>query len=187
MSESGIVDVFFFTGSEAASKDSKNITTTSALRQYTEVTSAPSLPPLFALGYHQCRWNYKNEADVAAVHRGFEEFVIPFDVLWLDIEHTQGKRYFTWDEHLFPSPVEMQLELSKVGRKMVTIVDPHIKRDLDYVIHQEAVAKGMYIKSKDGLEDFDGWCWPGSSSYGTSKWILRTGLFGRTMKAQRCS
>lgn len=47
----------------------------------------------------------------------------------------------------------------------VTIVDPHVKRDDAYYIHKEATAKGLYIKDKDGIKDFDGWCWPGSSSY----------------------
>jgi alpha-glucosidase (family GH31 glycosyl hydrolase) len=47
-----------------------------------------ALPPLFALGYHQCRWNYKNEQDVMEVHGKFEELDFPYDVLWLDIEHT---------------------------------------------------------------------------------------------------
>ncbi|KAI2497407.1 glycosyl hydrolase [Fragilaria crotonensis] len=26
-------------------------------------------------------------------------------------------------------------------------------------------SEGLYIKDKDGKKDFDGWCWPGSSSY----------------------
>lgn len=48
---------------------------------------------MFSLGYHQCRWNYKDEADVEAVHEGLEGHGIPYDVLWLDIEHTDGKRH----------------------------------------------------------------------------------------------
>jgi len=58
----------------------------------------------------------------------------------------------------------MQNKLAERGRKMVTIVDPHIKRANDFPVHTEATSKGYYIKNKDG-NDFDGWCWPGSSSY----------------------
>lgn len=65
---------------------------------------------------------------------------------------------------MFPNPVEMQQNITRHGRKMVTIVDPHIKRDDAYPVHKEATSKGLYIKNKDG-QDFDGWCWPGSSSY----------------------
>ncbi len=46
------------------------------------------------------------------------------------------------------------------GRKMVTIIDPHMKRDDGYFIHKEARDQGYYIKNKDG-HDYDGWCWPG--------------------------
>ncbi|CAM9676465.1 unnamed protein product [Discosporangium mesarthrocarpum] len=133
-------------------------------RQYSDVSGKPDLPPLFSLGLHQCRWNYKDEKDVLAVDAGFEEFDFPYDVIWLDIEHTHGKRYFTWDKALFPDPKRMIDKVAAHGRRMVTIVDPHIKRDNSYAIHKEATAKGYYIKDKDG-KDFDGWCWPGQSSY----------------------
>ena len=65
---------------------------------------------------------------------------------------------------MFPHPKEMQEKLASQGRRMVTIVDPHIKRDDHYYIHKEATSKGLYVKNTDG-KDYDGWCWPGSSSY----------------------
>lgn len=53
---------------------------------------------MFCAGYHQCRWNYRDERDVAAVEGTFEALDYPVDVVWLDIEHTDGKRYFTVSE-----------------------------------------------------------------------------------------
>ncbi|KAK6128400.1 hypothetical protein DH2020_037876 [Rehmannia glutinosa] len=154
MSEAGVVDAFFFIG--PGPKD--------VVRQYTSVTGKSALPQLFATAYHQCRWNYRDEEDVYNVDSKFDEHDIPYDVLWLDIEHTDGKKYFTWDRMLFPNPEEMQNKLAAKGRRMVTIVDPHIKRDESYYIHKEASEKGYYVKDATG-KDFDGWCWPGSSSY----------------------
>ncbi|RHX99340.1 hypothetical protein DYB38_009141 [Aphanomyces astaci] len=154
MSESGWIDLFVLPGPTPAAVSD----------QFTQLTGRASLPPVFALGYHQCRWNYKNELDVSRVDQGFDTHVIPYDVLWLDIEHTDGKRYFTWDQHAFPTPVDMQASLSAVGRKMVTIVDPHMKRDANYAVHTDAQAQQVYITDENGNE-FDGWCWPGSSSY----------------------
>ncbi len=58
---------------------------------------------------------------------GFDTHRIPYDVIWLDIEHTDGKKYFTWDRVNFPEPREMQEKLGAKGRRMVTIVDPHMK------------------------------------------------------------
>ncbi|KAG2716127.1 hypothetical protein I3760_03G109800 [Carya illinoinensis] len=154
MSEAGIVDAFFFVG--PGPKD--------VVRQYTSVTGMPAMPQLFATAYHQNRWNYRDEEDVEDVDSKFDEHNIPYDVLWLDIEHTDGKRYFTWDRMLFPHPEEMQRKLAAKGRHMVTIVDPHIKRDDSYNVHKEATKKGYYVKDASG-NDFDGWCWSGSSSY----------------------
>ena len=84
-----------------------------------------------------CRWNYRDEADVKAVSQGFDEHLMPCDVVWLDIEHTDGKKYMTWDASRFPDPTNMLLSLSSVGRKMVTIVDPHVKRDSEYDLHNQ--------------------------------------------------
>jgi alpha 1,3-glucosidase len=106
----------------------------------------------------QCRWNYRDEADVRAVDAGFDEHNIAYDVLWLDIEHTNGKRYFTWDAHNFPNPTGMLADIASKGRRMVTIVDPHLKRDDAYAVHAVATLLDVYVKKADGTV-FEGWCW----------------------------
>uniref|UniRef100_A0A8C5DSA0 Glycoside hydrolase family 31 N-terminal domain-containing protein n=1 Tax=Gouania willdenowi TaxID=441366 RepID=A0A8C5DSA0_GOUWI len=154
ISESGIIDVFLMLGPTA--KD--------VFAQYASLTGTQSFPPLTAVGYHQCRWNYNDQEDVKAVDAGFDEHDIPYDFIWLDIEHTDGKRYFTWDPHKFASPKEMLQGIMDKKRKMVAIVDPHIKVDNNYKIHNEIRSRGYYIKNKDG-GDYEGWCWPGSAGY----------------------
>ncbi|MGH0132318.1 UNVERIFIED_CONTAM: hypothetical protein FKN15_050527 [Acipenser sinensis] len=74
-------------------------------------------PPLFSLGYHQSRWNYEDEADVLAVDAGFDQRDIPYDVIWLNIKHTDGKRYFTWDSKRFPDPARLQRHLQRRSRR----------------------------------------------------------------------
>ena len=154
MSESGVVDVFLLPGPSPAK----------IFAQYAALTGTTPLPPRFSLGYHQCRWNYNDEEDVRYVHGQFEKLDLPYDVLWLDIEHTDGKRYFTWDRSKFPKPREMQELLAATGRKMVTIVDPHIKKDHGYAVYKEAHDKKLFIQKPDGSE-LDGYCWPGTSAY----------------------
>ena len=154
MSESGAADFFFLPGPSPSA----------AASQYASLTGASAMPPAFSLGYHQCRWNYRDEADVAQVDATFDALDIPYDVLWLDIEHTDGKRYMTWDSVHFPTPERMIDDVASRGRKMVTIVDPHVKKDSSYETHVEAERKRLYVRQPDGT-DFDGWCWPGSSAY----------------------
>lgn len=152
--ESGIIDLFVLLGPSPSS----------VFQQYRALTGPPSMPPMFSIAYHQCRWNYNDEADVNFVSESLDNVDIPVDVIWLDIEHTDGKRYFTWDHSKFPNPIQMQEQLAIKGRKMVNIVDPHIKRASGYHIHEKATELDFYIKNKDG-NPYDGWCWPGSSSW----------------------
>ncbi|CAG8577625.1 6666_t:CDS:2 [Scutellospora calospora] len=59
--------------------------------QYGLLTGFTALPQHFAIAYHQCCWNYLNQEDVTEVDDGFDKHEIPYDVIWLDIEHTDGK------------------------------------------------------------------------------------------------
>uniref|UniRef100_A0A8C8EMY8 Glycoside hydrolase family 31 N-terminal domain-containing protein n=1 Tax=Oncorhynchus tshawytscha TaxID=74940 RepID=A0A8C8EMY8_ONCTS len=154
ISESGIIDVFIMLGPRP----------NDVFTQYSSLTGTQAFPPLSSLAYHQCRWNYNDQEDVSAVDQGFDEHDIPYDFIWLDIEHTDGKRYFTWDNNKFPQPKDMLQGLLHKRRKMVTIVDPHIKVDSSYKIHTEIRSRGYYIKNKDG-GDYEGWCWPGNAGY----------------------
>ena len=69
-------------------------------------------------------------------------------------------RYFTWDSTSFAQPADMIANVSAFGRKMVTIIDPHIRRDDGYVIYSEARANGYLVLKHDG-SIYEGWCWPG--------------------------
>lgn len=136
------------------------------LRRYYAITGAPALPPFFGLGYHQCRWNYLNQDDMLQVNQGFDDHRVPCDTIWLDIEHTDDKRYFTWDRNKFPDPAGMQNTIwDTSGRRTVTISDPHIKVDPNYHVWREANSQGFFVKKAHEDTDFTGHCWPGQSSW----------------------
>ncbi|KAI4875313.1 hypothetical protein NFI96_022583, partial [Prochilodus magdalenae] len=154
VSESGQIDCFLLLGPLPAQ----------VFSQYAQLTGHQALPPLFSLGYHQCRWNYEDEEDVKSVDAGFDRHAIPYDVIWLDIDHTYGKRYFTWDSKRFPNPVDMQLHLQKKKRKLVVISDPHIKADTTWPLFWEARNGDHFVNNRDG-DVYYGTCWPGSSCW----------------------
>ncbi|GAA5874605.1 hypothetical protein JCM16303_002920 [Sporobolomyces ruberrimus] len=155
MAESGILDLFVFLGP----------TSQDIFQQYTDLTGKSPLPQLFALAYHQCRWNYLNEDDVLEVQRRFDEADIPVDVIWLDIEYAEEHKYFIWDRRNFPTPEKMQESLAEKGRKLVAIVDPHIKRDSSLYVYTEAQELDILTKQPDGKTELEGWCWTGSSAW----------------------
>lgn len=153
MSESGSMRVYILVGEDA--KRVQGMIRT--------LTGPPQLPPVFSLGYHQCRWNYRSVADVLEVHDKFDEHELPVDVIWLDIEHTDGKRYFTWDSHKFAEPEKMQQELARRGRKLVTIIDPHLKTDEKWPVYRSLLDENLAVKREDGVTSYEGKCWPGMS------------------------
>ena len=60
------------------------------------------MPPLWALGHHQCRFHDYTDEGILQIGRTYRERDIPLDVLWLDIGYMNGYRVFTWDETKFP-------------------------------------------------------------------------------------
>lgn len=48
---------------------------------------------------------------------------------------------------------------------MVTIIDPHIKKDDNYFVYKEALDNGYFIKTVNAEDDYEGHCWPGASKY----------------------
>jgi len=87
------------------------------------------------------------------------------DVFWLDIEYADEHKYFMWDEKNFPDPVDMTNDVAANGRKMVVIVDPHLKRTSNYPAFQEASDRKVLVKPPSGEGEYEGWCWSGSSSW----------------------
>ncbi|PCD22025.1 hypothetical protein AU210_015827 [Fusarium oxysporum f. sp. radicis-cucumerinum] len=154
ISEAGLLDVFVFLG--PTPKD--------VLKNYVALTGATALPQEFSIGYHQCRWNYISDDDVKDVDHGMDRFKIPYDVIWLDIEYPDDKKYFTWEPNMFKDPISIGEQLDAHRRKLVVIIDPHFKKTDGYKIVSELKSKGLAVRTKDG-SIFDGWCWPGSSHW----------------------
>ena len=51
---------------------------------FTALVGREPLPPLFAMGYQQCRYSYYPEARVREVAGEFRKRKIPADVIYLD-------------------------------------------------------------------------------------------------------
>ena len=128
---------------------------------YTDLTGKPhALPPLWALGFHQCKWSYYPESNVKEVTNTFRDLQIPCDAIYLDIDYMDGFRCFTWDKNYFPDPKRMVKELEDDGFKTVVIIDPGIKIDLEYDVFKEALDKDYFCKRADGPY-MKGKVWPG--------------------------
>lgn len=55
---------------------------------------------------------------------------------------------------------------------MVAIVDPHVKIESSYKLHNEIRSQDLYVKNKDG-GDYEGWCWPGKTRHHVSEHVVK--------------
>lgn len=67
------------------------------------------------------------QEETEEVSSNFTKHKIPCDSIWLDIEYTNEKKYFTWNKETFPNPRKMLEKIRNDGRRLMTIIDPHIK------------------------------------------------------------
>ncbi|OCB74808.1 glycoside hydrolase family 31 protein [Flavobacterium crassostreae] len=132
--------------------------------RYTDLTGKPELPPMWALGYHQCKWSYYPEKNVKEITAKFRALKIPCDAIYLDIDYMEGFRCFTWNKNYFPDPKRMVSELSDNGFKTIVIIDPGIKIDTDYFVYKEALEKDFFCKRADGPY-MKGKVWPGECNF----------------------
>ncbi|EWT00396.1 alpha-glucosidase [Intrasporangium oryzae NRRL B-24470] len=134
------------------------------LEAYTWLTGRASLPPLWSLGYHQCRWHAYSQDDVERLGARHRDDGFPCDGLWLDIEHMDGFRVFTWDESRFPDPAGMLKRLSEKGFRVISIVDPGVKRDPGYWVYDEGVERDVFCRTEGG-DTYIGQVWPGDTAF----------------------
>ena len=148
---------------------------------YAYLTGKPELPPLWALGYHQCRWSYFPDTKVKEVAFEFRKRNIPCDVIYLDIDYMEGFRCFTFSKEYFPDPLGMTIELEAAGFKTVVIIDPGIKVDPEYRIYTEGLKNDYFCRRQDGAL-MEGDVWPGKcvfpdfTNHKVREWW--SGLFG---------
>jgi alpha-glucosidase len=148
--EAGALSYYVFIGEDV----------NTVMRRYTAVTGRSPLPPLWAIGYHQCRYSYMNQEEVLTVARQLREKNIPCDAIYLDIHYMDGYRIFTWNKEAFPDMKGMIDELHAMGMKLVIILDPGIKVDEGYVGHDSGIEQDVFIKYPDG-KLAAGVVWPG--------------------------
>lgn len=130
------------------------------LARYTELTGRIQQPPLWALGYHQCRFSYYPQDTILQLAKEFRSRGIPCDALYLDIHYMDGFRIFTWDKTLFPDLKKLVNDLHRDGFKVIAILDPGVKVDPPYETYQTGMAGDVFLKYADG-EVVSAAVWPG--------------------------
>jgi alpha-glucosidase len=145
------------------------------VRRYTQITGRAPLPAPWSLGFHQSRWEgpcdgspaerpFCSASQIAAVAKRFRDSKIPADSIFLDIQHMNGYRSFTFDGARFANPEGLVSELDALGFKTQIIVDPGIKIDSSWDIYKSGLDASHFLKTSTGSV-FEGEVWPGPSVF----------------------
>jgi alpha-glucosidase len=153
-SDGGELDYYFFYG-----PDPKRV-----IEEFTALVGRAPLPPLFALGYQQCRYSYYPESEVREIANKFRKRKIPADVIYLDIDYQQDNRPFTIDRKRFPTFEQMIKDLRAQGFNVIAITDLHIAKYPGYQPYEEGLKGDYFVKNPDGSV-YVGKVWPGDSVF----------------------
>jgi alpha-glucosidase len=133
---------------------------TSVTQRLQRLVGKTPLPPLWALGHHQCRWGYQGTADLMRLDAAFTEHQFPCDGLWLDIDYMDRYKVFTTHPQHFGDRTTELKTLEDRGRKIVPILDPGIKVEAGYEIAASGLAHDIYCQNPEG-QPYVGFVWPG--------------------------
>lgn len=150
----GEPEIFFIIGA-----DVKEVTT-----RLQRLCGLAPLPPLWSLGYHQCRFGYRDLADLEALDSKFTEHRIPCDGLWLDIDYMDGFRVFTVTPEGFARHAQRIRALQAKGRKIVPILDPGVKNEPGNAVFEDGRKADVFCKTCEG-DLYSGFVWPGRTAF----------------------
>ena len=142
---------YYFFGAQGVAK---------IIEDYTWLTGRMEIPPLWSLGYQQCRWSYMSAAEVLDIAENFRKNNIPADVIYCDIDYMEGFKIFTWNNETFHNPKALIDKLKEMGFRLITIVDPGIKIEKGYKQYDEGIQKGYFATYPNG-ENYTAEVWPG--------------------------
>lgn len=96
---------------------------------------------MWALGWHQCKWGYRNTEELEDVVKAYEDNNLPLDVQWTDIDYMEEYKDFTVDMENFGNLSSFVDGLHKKNMYYVPIVDAGIAQRVggNYSVYNDGV------------------------------------------------
>jgi len=134
------------------------------LAKLAELTGTMELPPLWAIGYQQCRYSYYPDTRVKEIVDSLRITKIPCDVVWMDIDYMDQFKVFTYSPTKFSDPKALQDYVHAKKMKTVYMIDPGIKVEPGYFVYDQGKEYDFFVKDHTG-KNFEGRVWPGQCNF----------------------
>ncbi|QRV92350.1 glycoside hydrolase family 31 protein [Ceratobasidium sp. AG-Ba] len=158
----GILDFYFIGGSDGKTGPAD------VARGYAKLAGLPASVPYWSLGFHQCRYGYRDFVDVANVITNYSAAGIPLETMWTDIDYMYARQVFTNDPQYFPTSKMQDIVKYLHGhdQQYIVMVDPAVayQPNKGYKAFDRGVVDNVFLKESNGSLH-KGVVWPGVTVY----------------------
>ena len=134
------------------------------MQELVNLTGNMEMPPLWSLGYQQCRYSYHPDTRVKEIADTLRYHKIPSDVIWMDIHYMDQYKIFTFHPQEFSQPKALNDYLHSKNFKSVYMIDPGVKAQEGYWFDDQLMANGYAVLDEEG-KPFVGKVWPGDCHF----------------------
>ena len=134
------------------------------IKELTNLIGRMDMPPLWSLGYQQCRFSYVPDTRIKNIADTFRLKNIPCDVIWMDIDYMERFKVFTFDPLKIPDPKGVNDYLHKKGFHSIWMIDPGVKVEKYYFVYESGTSGNHWVQNHDGKE-YHGKVWPGQCAF----------------------
>ncbi|KAI3326439.1 glycoside hydrolase family 31 protein [Xylariaceae sp. AK1471] len=148
----GVLDFYFLSGPSMID----------VARQYSDVVGLPAEVPYWGLGFHNCRYGYRDAYEVAEVVYNYSQAGIPLETMWTDIDYMYRRRTFSLDPERFSLQMMRGLVdyLHSHDQHYVMMVDPDIAYQDFPGSLQRGIEDNVFLLRNNGSV-WKGVVWPG--------------------------
>ena len=124
----------------------------------------PTIPPFWGLGWHQCRWGYRNTGILKDVRQNYMKNDIPLDALWTDIDMMDQKRNFILNRNFDDIPDFIKY-LHEQGQHFIALVDYGIPKKYYDPYYEYGEKNNAFLYSNFTKQFLIADVWPGESVF----------------------
>ncbi|TPX12191.1 uncharacterized protein E0L32_007077 [Thyridium curvatum] len=134
-------------------------------RQYAEIVGLPAMHPYWGLGFHNCRYGYRDVFNTAEVVYNYSKAGIPLETIWNDIDYMDRRRVFSLDPERFPLNTIRDFvdHVHKSNQHYIVMVDPAVAYQ-DYPPFHRGVEDNIFLLRNNG-SIWKGVVWPGVTAF----------------------